>query len=308
MELEEMRHCARRFALIGGAVRAGIVDAVDGGDGCTAEDVASRIGGDLRAVRIVLDGLTAADVLEWEEELYRLTETGRRLLPGGGMRYTTLHGLEVLETWLTLPEVVRTGSPVESEERYDGGWEVFIGAMGEKSPEFVEKVVDACLDRKPGAESVLDIGGGPGDISLEFASRGLDATMLDREPVIEMASEELRSRVDLVPGDFTESLPDGPFDIAYLGNITHIYGPMENRALFRQVNDSLSPGGVIAINDFVRGMSPRAELFAVNMLVNTAEGGTWTLKQFRDWLTGAGFERTGVEPLNGSQLVFADKS
>jgi len=30
-------------------------------------------------------------------------------------------------------------------------------------------------------------------------------------------------------------------------------------------------------------------LFEVNMLVNTASGGTWTFEQYKDWLAAANF-------------------
>ncbi len=87
----------------------------------------------------------------------------------------------------------------------------------------------------------------------------------------------------------------------------HIYGPDTNRALFRRVLSSLNPGGVVAVNDLVRGVNPRTELFAVNMLVNTESGGTWTLEEFSAWIEDAGFEEVRMREVNGSQLVFASK-
>lgn len=36
---------------------------------------------------------------------------------------------------------------------------------------------------------------------------------------------------------------------------------------------------------------PYALLFALNMLVNTEEGGTYTLAEYTDWLKDAGFSR-----------------
>lgn len=305
MDLTETCHCARRLALVGGALRAGILDAAE--ERSTADEVAREVGGDPRAVGIVLDALKSLGLVSEDGDRYRVSGEGSQLLHGGGLRYTTLHGLEVLESWLTLPDVIATGGPVESEERYDGGWEVFIGAMGEKDPEYVEAVVSTCIEEHPGAGSVLDVGGGPGTISLEFVDRGLSATMLDREPVVEMMRPEFEGEVELVAGDFTEGLPPGPFDIAYLGNVCHIYGPDTNVELFRRVESSLAPGGVVAVNDFVRGISPRAELFAVNMLVNTEEGGTWTMEQYSSWLEEAGFEHAHLRDFDESQLVFARK-
>src|SRR3712207_7763846 len=90
--------------------------------------------------------------------------------------------------------------------------------------------------------------------------------------------------ISAVGGDFNEGLPEGPFDAAYLGNVSHIYGPEENLALMKRVAGSLSPGGLIAIRDFVRGLSKGAALFAVNMLVNTESGNVYAEEDYKGWL------------------------
>jgi hypothetical protein len=92
-------------------------------------------------------------------------------------------------------------------------------------------------------------------------------------------------------------LPEGPFDAAYLGSVSHIYGPEENLALIERVAGSLSPGGLIAITDFFRGLSRGAALFAVNMLINTESGNTYTEEEYRGWLGAAGFEVVEVLPI-----------
>jgi hypothetical protein len=58
--------------------------------------------------------------------------------------------------------------------------------------------------------------------------------------------------ISAVGGDFNEGLPEGPFDAAYLGSVSHIYGPKENLTLIKRVAESLYPNGLIAIRDFVR--------------------------------------------------------
>ena len=72
-------------------------------------------------------------------------------------------------------------------------------------------------------------------------------------------------------------------------------GPAGNVALFRNVHDALVPGGRIVIRDHVMSpdrTAPRAgALFAVNMLVGTEEGGTFTFEEIASWLAEAGFVR-----------------
>jgi hypothetical protein len=62
---------------------------------------------------------------------------------------------------------------------------------------------------------------------------------------------------------------------------------------------------MIAIEDMFRGRSPMAEMFAVNMLANTEDGSTYTEKQYREWLTDAGFGKIEVIDLaqKSKQLI-----
>ena len=59
----------------------------------------------------------------------------------------------------------------------------------------------------------------------------------------------------------------------------------------------MSPGGLIAIRDFIRGLSKGAALFAVNMLINTEPGSTYTEEEYRGWLGAAGFQKAEVLPI-----------
>ena len=108
-------------------------------------------------------------------------------------------------------------------------------------------------------------------------------------------------------GDFTVGLPKGPFDLVYLGNVCHIYGEKENRKLFIDASNELDVGGRIVINDMIRGTGPGPSLFAVNMLLNTASGGTWTYEQYKTWLEDARFAVSGYDEVAGKQLITATK-
>lgn len=66
------------------------------------------------------------------------------------------------------------------------------------------------------------------------------------------------------------------------------------------------------VSDFVvedgRGAGhPFALMFAANMLMHTAEGSSWAVSQYRDWLAEAGFEDVELLPLDGmpTTLIFA---
>jgi hypothetical protein len=50
-----------------------------------------------------------------------------------------------------------------------------------------------------------------------------------------------------------------------------------------------------------------AALFGVNMLVNTVNGGTWTLGEYSEWLNAAGFYDVDLQSSGGRQLLLAKK-
>jgi hypothetical protein len=113
--------------------------------------------------------------------------------------------------------------------------------------------------------------------------------------------------IKMIKGDFTEGLPKGPFDLVYMGNICHIYGEKENRKLFKNAANEIASGGFIIINDMIRGTGIFPAIFAVNMLVNTESGGTWTFDQYTSWLEDAGFSVLPYSEVAGRQLIAAQK-
>jgi hypothetical protein len=124
------------------------------------------------------------------------------------------------------------------------------------------------------------------------------ATIFDVPDVIPMAERLLKNvglsdRVRLVPGNFyTDELPAGA-DLAWVSAIVHQNSREQNRAMFGKVFAALVPGGRILIRDIVmdenRTSPPTGAFFAVNMLVGTPGGGTFTFSELRDDLATAGF-------------------
>lgn len=313
-----------RLLLLAGALRSGLIDALATGEASTAEDVAQRAEAHPRATRIVLEALAAEGVVErlggapedpgGGGALYRLSELGRAHLVEEGPeseRFGLMHQVNKLRGWLELPEVIRTGRPLPRDPA-KRDMRSLVGAMGERDPAVLDEIVERCLAYSGPVRTMLDVGGAVGHVARHFSRCGVRATLFDRENVLPLAREFLGdegSDIALVGGDFTQSLPVGPFDLVYLGNVLHIYGPVTNGRVTQEVFSILLPGGTIAIQDHVWGRSPRAARFAVNMLQATEEGGVWTEEQYRDWLTAAGFVKIEVLDLEttGAQLVLGGR-
>lgn len=273
-----------------------------------AEEVWQRLGARAqtrRALTTLLDALAALGLLDKQEGRYRTAADAAPLAADatGSVLPMVLHAAGLWRTWNELTSIVReSGAPARtsSERRDPQDLAAFIGAM-----HVVGRPVAARIAAKvdPGkARALLDVGGATGTYSEAFlaASPALRATIFDLPPVVELARARLEragllDRVTLVAGDYhADPLPVG-HDLALLSAVIHSNSPEQNLALYRRVHDALEPGGRIVIRDHVmepERTSPRAgAIFAINMLVGTAGGGTYTYGEIRDGLEQAGFFR-----------------
>lgn len=290
--------------LLGTAIRDGLLENV-ADKTKTADEVAVELGLDERAVYAVLSALAELGILDESGSGFRLLdEHYGPLLDDSDPGYAggrVVHRFELIGKWSKLPEILRTGEPVEDRTKPNfAGTSTMAQAMRGGAKESADQISGMLLPRLPENPSVLDVGGGPGANAESFARFGANVTVFDRPEVIEVTGKYLsEAGVSTAVGDMNEELPEGPFDAVYFGNTSHLYGPKENKRLFERMRASLAPGGLLAIREFVRGMSEDSALFAINMLVLTPGGGTYTAGEYEDWLAGAGFEDTEAAPIPG---------
>ncbi|WP_245998629.1 methyltransferase [Halalkalicoccus subterraneus] len=272
-----------------------LTEAETPGDVADATDVTER------AARIVVRALADDGYFERVDGGYEPTNRALGFLTKTDVRSigSAPHAIDTLSRWFALPETMETGEVPDPPENWTRN---FMGAMASVDSQTVRASVTAAEHARPRPDRVLDVGGGPGTFSREFARRGAAVTLLDRPEVLEVVSSLLGNEpVDLVSGDALEELPSG-FDLVFCSRITHVFGPEENRRLFGNCYDALEPGGAIVCTDFVRGRSPRASTFAVNMLAQTERGDTYTEEQYSDWLLEAGFEGPAIRAVPGTEM------
>lgn len=286
----------------------------------TPVELARELSLDARAVGIVLGTLEALGLVVRESGRFTLTLEGRARYADpaadGYEGVAARRWRRTMRAWLQLDRALQEGGPLsegsqeEDEEDEEESLARFMAAMAQKPSARVNRLVDLCLERRPDARTVLDLGGGPGVHSRAFAGRGLQATLFDRPEAIEHVHSayglEDLSAIELAGGDFLEELPEGPFDIVLLSNITHIYSAETNADLVRRIAGVQEPGSLIALMDFVRGRSAFAPLFAITMLLHTEEGDTHDLDAYRSWLSDAGYGQVEIEDVDEDrQLVTA---
>ena len=267
----------------------------------SAPEIANRLGGELRAVTILLDALAAMELLKKHDGAYTCepsaaewltAETPKTVLP------MIHHAGNLWTRWSNLTALV-AGSRVD--EKASEQWlHSFIGAMHAIGAPQADRIVTKI---NPGeARKLLDIGGASGTYTIAFLriSPELKATLFDRPEVVKMAKDRLREagmldRTTFVAGDFyVDALPAG-HDLAFVSAIIHQNSPEQNEAFFRRVFQSLLPGGRLVIRDHILEpdrTAPRpAAIFAVNMLTGTSGGNCYTFEEIRECLTRANFER-----------------
>ncbi|HSK67717.1 MAG TPA: methyltransferase [Candidatus Limnocylindria bacterium] len=284
----------------------------------TSSEVAEAVGGAPRHVDRLLNALVALGLLEKREGRFANAPVAARYLvkgrPGymGGLGHTA----HLWETWGHLTEVVREGRPAARPPINDRGDEwlrPFIAAMHWRSRQTAPEVVKA-LDLA-GVSRVIDVGGGSGAYAMAFAraKAGVSAVVFDLPNVVPLTrtyivEESLAAQVEAVAGDYMkDSLGEG-FDLALLSMVIHSHSPAQNQALLAKVARALTSGGQVVIQDFLmaedRGGPLQPALFALNMLVGTEAGDTYTDAEVRGWLQEAGFTSvTRTDTTFGSSLV-----
>jgi predicted O-methyltransferase YrrM len=294
------------------------------GDGALgAEELARRMQADLRGTTVLLDAVAALGLLDKDQGRYSVPEALRPLLMSDSPRTVLpmlLHQSNLLRSWSQLAVTVREGKPaprIPSVRGPEADRAAFIAAMhavsGPIADDLVARLLQSRSETIPRSETpvserrellsfhhLLDVGGASGTWTLAFLRLlpEAKATIFDLPDAVEQARQrigktEFAGRINLVGGDFyTDELPHGA-DFAWVSAIIHQHDRQHNRELFDKIFRALAPGGRIAIRDIVmqpdRTQPRDGALFAVNMLVNTDTGGTFTLAEIASDLRAAGF-------------------
>jgi len=286
------------------------------GEGATAAETAQKLGTDPRATEMLLNALVAVGALVKGEAVFGCTAESKALGPA---RPGLLHTVHLWDTWATLTECVKSGRAVRSrgpEGFPEARTRAFIAAMHARAQESARETVR--LSGIHDAKRMLDVGGGSGAFSIAFAKTcpELRAEILDLGAVVPLAEEYIReaglqNRVRVRPGDMrTAGFGEG-FDLVLLSAVCHMFGEDENRSLIQRCARALVPGGHLVIREFIlqedRAGPPHAALFALNMLVGTEHGNTYTEGEYRNWMEEADLG-TITRPDPEGDVIVASKS
>ena len=300
------------------AARLGLADLLARGPK-TAAELARRTGANAGALRRALRALASAGVFkEVSGGRFALTATAATLRADhpASMRSFALMMVEGYnwQAWGRLIDGVKTGGvPFEAVHKMkvfeylaqhpeDG--RVFAESMASISATESSAVAEAYDFSR--VHSLVDVGGSHGHLLAAILKRNrrLRGGLFDQPSVVALASQSpyvtapaVAKRVELVPGDFFESVPVGA-DAYLMKYVLHDWADELCVKILSNCRKAIAPGGRLLVVDTVipPGNAPHwGKLLDINMLV-VAGGRERTREELRALFAGAGFKLSRVIP------------
>jgi len=294
----------------------------------TSEQVAEQTGGSARSLRILMNALVGLELLKKHRQgKYSLTQESAAFLvsnkPGTHAGFFGTIAPQLISRWLRLSDIVREGRPAVAVNQETEGTEFFSQLVENIIPMSyppAQKLGDHLKLAKAKNEiRVLDLGAGSGIWGIALAQKSplVRVTAVDWAGMIPMTKRITQKfgvgdRFNYVEGDMLEANFGSGYDIATLGHILHSEGEGRSRRLLRKIFRALKSGGTIAIAEWLVN-DDRTEplpslMFAVQMLVNTEKGDTFSFNEIKNWLEEAGFKKVRKLKAPGpSPIVLATK-
>jgi len=313
--------------IIGAAVSNKVFDTLDSG-AKTIDQVSKITSASQRGLRAVMNALVGLELLKKDrEERYSLTPESEKFLvstkPGTLAGSFPMIMQRLIPLWLKLDDIVRTGRPAESRNQEHPGTEFFTELVENIIPMSygsAQKLADHLkLARLKNELRVLDIAAGSGiwGIALAQKSSRVRVTAVDWAGMIPTTKRitqkfGVSDQFKFIQGDINEVEFGDGYDVATLGHILHSEGEERSRRLLKRTAHALKSGGTISIAEWLVN-DDRTEplpslMFAVQMLVNTEKGDTFSFNEIKDWLEEAGFKKVRKLQAPGpSPLILATR-
>lgn len=309
-------------AVIAAAAAHSVFNHLEDGAG-TAAEVAARARISPRGAQALLDGLLSIDLVTLDAGRYSNTPEASAYLVDG--RTGCLAGFAKLKLSHTgsvtdLAEVVRAGGPLkppETEKADNPHWENIVPAIAPVSVPAATAARDVLGIADAGEITILDVGGGSGIYSSLWlsANPAAHADQLDWDPINAIARRlvddtGVGDRFTTLNGDFhTTDFGTARYDIAVYSHIAHQESAESNIDVFTRLRKALRPGGALVVSDYIveddRSGPALPLLFALEMLLKSRTGCTWRRRDYRDWLTAAGFEDITFHAAPPATMVIA---
>jgi ubiquinone/menaquinone biosynthesis C-methylase UbiE len=313
--------------IIAAAVSNKVFDSLDSGSK-TVDQISKETGASVRGLRMLMNALVGLELLKKDRhQKYSLTPESAAFLvsnkPGALAGFFRLNVTQLVSKWLQLGDVVRTGRPAQAVNQEGEGTEFFSGLVENIIPmsyATAQTLADHLkLAKAKNEVRVLDLAAGSGiwGIVLAQTSPRVRVTAVDWAGMIPTTKRITQkfgvgARFKFIEGDLLEADFGKDYNVATLGHILHSEGEERSRQLLKKTFRAVKSGGTIAIAEWLvndeRTQPLPPLMFAVQMLVNTEEGDTFSFNEIERWLEEAGFKKVReLEAPGPSPLVLATK-
>jgi len=321
-ELLEVVNGYRLSRIILSAFELKIFDHLSG-KSCSSADMASLINADARATDRLMNVIASLGLLVKSHGLFTNSDFAEKFLVSSSPAFLggLAHTADLWRKWSTLTQVIRKGSSIDMEDNFNdrgADWiESFIAAMHARGVAQGRELA-SLLDLSKTKRS-LDVGGGSGAFTFGFLEKnpGIKAMIFDLPNVIPITQKyidkaQLGGNVETAAGDYLKDDFGSEFDLVLMSAIIHINSPEENRQLVHKGADALTAGGQLVIMDHLMNEDRTEPLigavFAINMLVGTRQGDTYTRDEIAGWMKAAGLVGINiVEAPSGTQYIIGIK-
>ncbi len=179
--------------------------------------------------------------------------------------------------------------------------------------EFVIRALMHEIIPSVGPTRILEVGCGSGAYMSQAVERNPEVTVLgvDRSPqVVHAAQDRLRrqglaERAEVRCGDIRSISIDGKFQIVTLHNLIYYFPVAERAAIYEQLRDYLSPGGVIVTNTWCQSRTPGAAAIGLWFSLIKGCGRLPTVNELQAQLADAGFRSVKTRRLLPFEEYFA---
>ena len=282
------------------AMRQGILDVL-AKEPMNAAELSRVCGTQEKSTSLLLEVLAALGLVDAVDEAYSVTPLAGMLIGGGYRELGDLY-------WAHLPQFLKTGKPMaamDSLQQSEAHYQKQAAALGWMLGPAAEAAAQLLSNQQQLIEKVLDIGAGSAIWSLSLAKHVASTTVtaVDWPAVLEVAKQTaarfgLSDRLELIAGNYHEvDLPMDLFDLAIVGNVTHLETVEGNRKLFRKLHSALKPGGRIAVMDIFPGQAEgdiNRTLYALGLALRTQQGQVHTPQALEALLVEAGFGQVSL--------------
>jgi SAM-dependent methyltransferase len=300
-ELMQMITGYQRSRILLSAVELNIFDELDGQE-LSSKELAEKIEAVPDSLEKLLNVLTSLRLLNKNNGKFSNTESSGKFLVKSSPSFLggVMHQNHLWNTWSKLSAIIKSKETKKEVEinRRGGEWlRAFIAAMHARGTTRAIAIKE--LINFSGVKRILDIGGGSGIFASIFIkdNPSMSAVVFDLPNVVPITKEyiekdNMSKRISTLTGNYLLDDIGSGYDLIFLSAVIHSNSYNENALLLKKCASALNKKGKIVILDYImnedRTIPLAGAIFAINMLVGTDEGTTYTEAEVKEWMTAAG--------------------